>query len=219
MKKASFTIILILFLDQFLKFWVKTNMLYNQSISVFDDWFYLHFIENPGMAFGMEYGGEIGKLILSIFRIIAVCFLFYGLNRLIKRTAPAGFIVSVSLIIGGALGNIIDSTLYGILFSESSHVKVAEFLPKGNGYAGIFQGRVVDMFYFPLIEGTYPEWFPFWPNESFVFFRPVFNIADSAITIGIFIIIFNQKKYFAKEEEENVKEDEGNGKEKEIEHG
>ncbi len=202
MKKAFWTILLILVFDQASKIWVKTNMFYNETIPVFGKWFLIHFIENPGMAFGMEFGGEVGKLLLSIFRIAAVIALFWGLNRSVKRHAPNGFIISLSLIIAGAIGNIIDSMFYGLIFSESTHVGTADFFPASGGYAGFMHGNVVDMLHFPLIEGRFPEWMPIWGGEPFMFFRPVFNVADSAITIGILMIILRQKHYLGHEDQQ-----------------
>lgn len=196
MTRASLTIASILLIDQVSKFLVKLNMSYNESFSVIGDFFRIHFIENPGMAFGMQFGGETGKLLLTLFRIIAVIVLFVVLKRAILKGAYKGFIISLSLIIAGAVGNIIDSAFYGMIFSESPHFEgTAEFLPQGGGYAGFMGGKVVDMLHFPMIEGRFPDWFPFWANEPFVFFRPVFNIADSAITIGIVWILIHQKKY------------------------
>lgn len=196
MKRASLTIASILLIDQVSKFLVKLNMSYNESFSVIGDFFRIHFIENPGMAFGMQFGGETGKLLLTLFRIIAVIVLFVVLKRAILKGAYKGFIISLSLIIAGAVGNIIDSAFYGMIFSQSPHFEgTAELLPQDGGYAGFMGGKVVDMLHFPMIEGQFPEWFPFWANEPFVFFRPVFNIADSAITIGIIWILIHQKKY------------------------
>ena len=157
------------------------------------DWFYIHFTENNGMAFGMEFGGDWGKLALSLFRIIFVAFMASFLLKLIRKNADKALIVSLSLVLAGAIGNIIDGTLYGILFSESYH-QIATFLPEGGGYAPLFFGRVVDMFYFPIFKGYLPEWIPFFGGDYFVFFRPVFNIADSAISIGVAIMVIFQKK-------------------------
>jgi signal peptidase II len=196
-KKPIFIILLIILADQVLKFWIKTNMFLGQEFNVFGNWFIIHFTENNGMAFGFELAGKYGKLLLSLFRLIAVSLIGWYLAGLVKQKAAPGLIISVSLIMAGALGNIIDSTFYGILFSES-HYEVATFLPP-EGYATWFHGKVVDMFYFPVIQGYFPSWFPFWANEPFLFFRPVFNIADSAITTGVFSILIFQKKFFAHE--------------------
>ncbi|MCL1821710.1 MAG: lipoprotein signal peptidase [Prolixibacteraceae bacterium] len=198
-------ILLILVADQALKFWVKTHMALGDEFSVIGNWFLFHFVENPGMAFGVEFAGEYGKLFLSIFRIFAVTVIGWYLFKLTKKKVTFGFLVSVSLIFTGALGNIIDSIFYGMIFSHS-YGQEATFLPEGGGYGTFLYGKVVDMFYFPIIQGAYPDWFPFWGGQKLIFFRPVFNIADSAITTGIFSIILFHRKYFAAgfpEESEN----------------
>ena len=194
-KKSVLLIFLILIADQVLKIWVKTTMEIGQEIHLLGNWGILHFIENNGMAFGMEMGGKTGKLILSLFRIIAIFAIGLFLNSLIKRKANTGLILAVSAILAGAIGNIIDSAFYGLIFNESFN-QVAVLFPPEGGYASFLQGKVVDMFYFPVINTHWPAWSPFRPGESFVFFRPVFNIADSAITCGVISIILFQKKMF-----------------------
>lgn len=194
-KKAVLFIILILIADQILKIWVKTHMQIGDEIHIFGNRGMLHFIENNGMAFGMEMGGKPGKLILSIFRIIAIAGIIWFLNSIIKRKAHFGLILAVSAILAGAIGNLIDSAFYGMIFSES-YTQKAILFPPGGGYSSFLHGRVVDMFYFPVINTHWPDWSPFRPGESFVFFRPVFNIADSAITCGVFAILIFQKKMF-----------------------
>jgi signal peptidase II len=189
-------VLLVLFIDQTTKIIVKTQMTLGQNIPVIGNWFNIYFIENEGMAFGMQFSGEYGKLILSIFRIIAVIFIGWYIHKLVLQKAHRGLIMSVSLIMAGAIGNITDSAFYGLLFSESYFSQTAEFLPEGGGYASFLHGRVVDMLYFPLIRGNFPGWFPFWGGQEFIFFRPVFNVADSAITIGVFILLIFQKKFF-----------------------
>lgn len=193
-------ILSVLVADQVLKVWVKLNFFYDSAIPILGDKGYLHFIENRGMAFGMEFGGEWGKLLLTLFRIAAVSGIGYSLFHMIKRGATTGLVVSVSLILAGALGNIIDSTFYGMLFSASTPFEKAVFLPPDGGYAPMLHGAVVDMFYFPLWEGRLPEWIPQWGGDHFVFFRPVFNIADAAITVGVVLFILAQRS--AKREEE-----------------
>ncbi len=198
-------VVLVLLVDQVSKFIVKTSMTLGQSFRVFGDWFLIHFTENYGMAFGMEFAGEHGKLILSLFRIVAVIVIAWYLGQLVNKKAPRGLIASVSLIMAGALGNIIDSAFYGMLFSESHFNQVAAFLPEGGGYATFLHGRVVDMFYFPLIRTELPGWLPLIGGNEFVFFRPVFNVADSAITSGVFILLVFQRRFFAHEHKSEQK--------------
>jgi signal peptidase II len=203
--KTILLIISVLLVDQISKIWIKLNMTLGQEYKIFGDWFIIHFTENNGMAFGMEFGGEFGKLALSLFRIIAVIAIGYGIHYMIKNKYHQGFVLSVGLILAGALGNIIDSTFYGVIFSESTWFEKAVFMPEQGGYSSVFHGKVVDMLYFPMIKGTYPTWFPIWGGEDFMFFRPVFNIADTAITLGVIIILLFQKRYFKEEEVEAEK--------------
>lgn len=200
MKRALSVILLVLLADQVLKVWVKLNFFYDTAIPLFGDWGYLHFIENRGMAFGMEFGGAWGKLVLTLFRIMAVAGIGWYLSTLIKRKVGIALVISVALIFSGALGNIIDSTFYGLLFSASTPFQKAVLFPPEGGYAPLFHGAVVDMFYFPLWEGRLPEWVPVWGGEYTVFFRPVFNIADAAITVGVALFILVQRTQTKKEE-------------------
>ncbi|MDR2036380.1 MAG: lipoprotein signal peptidase [Bacteroidales bacterium] len=187
--KSALLVFVILLFDQILKVWVKTNMSIGEDIPLLGNWFHIHFVENPGMAFGWQLGGKWGKLVLSLFRLVAIAAIIWYIRILIREKAPNGFILCVSLILAGAMGNMIDCAFYGLLFSESNFGIVAEFLPEGGGYAPFLFGKVVDMLSFPIIHGTYPGWFPLVGGEEFLFFRPVFNIADSAVTIGVLSII------------------------------
>ena len=194
-KKSILLIFLILLADQILKIWVKTHMEIGQEIHIFGNRGMLHFIENNGMAFGMEMGGKPGKLILSVFRIVAIFGIGWFLNSLVSKKANLGLVLAVSAIMAGAIGNIIDSAFYGLIFSESFNHPAILF-PAQGGYSTFLHGKVVDMFYFPIINTHWPTWSPYKPEESFVFFRPVFNIADSAITCGVISIILFQKRMF-----------------------
>jgi signal peptidase II len=200
LKKATAIILLVLILDQSFKVWVKLNMSLGEEIPVLGDWFLLYFTENYGMAFGMQIGGEWGKLVLSIFRILAVTAIAFYLSLLTRRKGKFGLIFSISLIFAGALGNIIDSAFYGLLFTQSSYHSLAQFAGSGEGYATFLHGRVVDMLYFPLIDLSrteLPGWVPgfiFGSDGRFIFFRPIFNIADASITIGVFWLILFERK-------------------------
>ena len=171
-------------------------MTINQYFTICPDWFFIRFIENPGAAFGFELGGGYGKLILSLFRIVAVIALCWYLRHLIQKKAPTGVIVGFALVLAGALGNIIDSAFYGLIFSESTYTSVATLFPEGGGYAGFLHGLVVDMLYFPLFSGVYPSWIPGIGGEPFTFFSPIFNLADSYISVGVIYLLLFHRKYF-----------------------
>lgn len=197
--KALILIGLIVFIDQISKLWVKTHFSMGEEVNVIGNWFKIHFTENNGMAFGMEFGGDVGKVALSLFRIVAVTAIGWYIYKLVRAGEESlGVILGVSAIFAGALGNILDSLYYGVIFGESGWMQVAELFPKGGGYAAPLFGRVVDMLYFPVIEGIIPQWFPVWGGQEFLFFRPVFNIADSAITIGVTYMIIFQREFFRK---------------------
>ena len=192
-KGAVLIVMLLLLFDQLLKIWVKTHMELHESIEI-TPWFYICFTENPGLAFGIEV---IGKLFLSLFRIVAVIFIGYYLWKLVKRNYAFGFIVCISMILAGAMGNIIDSVFYGVIF-DHSYGQVATLFPPDGGYGTWLHGKVVDMFYFPLIETTLPEWLPIWGGQEFVFFRPIFNLADSSICVGVFLLLLFYRDTFSK---------------------
>jgi len=212
-KKAIALILGVLFLDQFVKIWIKTHMYLGESYRVSGEWFYIHFVENPGMAFGLQLGGDYGKLLLSVFRLAAVAGIGYYLWKLFRKQVRPLLLVCVALIFAGAMGNILDSIFYGKFFNTSDawDQNIAEFMPAAGGYAGWLHGQVVDMFYFPVWEGHWPMWLPDEFNESypgwfpragedFQFFRPVFNIADASISVGVFLLIVFQRRLFGKQE-------------------
>ena len=191
-------VLLILILDQWLKIYIKTHYSLGSGFNILGlEWAQIHFIENEGMAFGLSFGGALGKYALSIFRIVMVGFLIYFLRSLMKTKESFGLQLSFALIIAGAIGNIIDSMFYGLIFSESCfHCGIAEFMPDEGGYASFLQGSVVDMFYFPMIDTHWPSWFPIIGGDRFAFFKPVFNVADSAISVGVAIILIFYRSYF-----------------------
>jgi signal peptidase II len=188
---SLFIIFAVLIIDQIIKIWVKTHMFWHESIRI-TDWFFIYFTENNGMAFGMEF---IGKLFLTSFRIVAVALIIWYLVKIIRQNLKTGYIVCISLILAGAIGNIIDCVFYGVIFSESTHGTIANFVPVGEGYSEWLYGKVVDMFYFPIIDTNWPEWMPFVGGEHFIFFSPIFNFADAAISCGIIALILFYSKY------------------------
>jgi len=205
--KASILVFVILLFDQILKFWIKTTMSIGQDFPVLGNWFLIHFVENPGMAFGWEIGGKAGKVFLSLFRIGAIAIIIWYIRTLIREKAPQGFIICVSLILAGAIGNMIDCAFYGLIFNSGTtfNTEIGSYISysgvsqlSSNGYAPFLHGCVVDMLSFPILHGTYPDWFPFKAGESFLFFRPVFNIADSSVTIGVFSILIFYWGYLKK---------------------
>jgi signal peptidase II len=198
---AVFIILLLLTADQVLKIWIKTHMQLHESIEI-TKWFYLYFTENPGMAFGIEV---IGKLFLSVFRIIAVGFIGYYLFGLIKKDYSFRFIACIALVWAGAMGNIFDSIFYGVFF-DHSYGQVATFMPAGGGYETWLHGKVVDMFYFPIFETVLPSWVPIWGGQDFVFFRPIFNLADSAICVGVFILLLFFRRTLSESLSKDTKE-------------
>ncbi|MDQ0105232.1 signal peptidase II [Chitinophaga terrae (ex Kim and Jung 2007)] len=195
-RHVIFIVALILIIDQTLKFWIKTHMFMQQEFIIFPNWFRIHFIENEGMAYGLKFGGDFGKILLTLFRLVAVVIGFVYMKKLVKEKYNTGLLVCGSLILAGAAGNLIDSMFYGLIFNDSVGYEVAKFLPAGGGYGSFLHGRVVDMLYFPIYEGYLPKWIPFKGGDYFVFFRPVFNIADAAISVGVITILLFQKRFF-----------------------
>ena len=197
-KQVTIIVLLLLIIDQVVKLWIKTHMTLGESIPVFGSWFQIYFIENYGMAFGMQLGGTLGKLALSSLRLVLIGFIIYYIVKLIKMDASRGILTGMALILVGAMGNIVDSMFYGLIFNESSFTSVASVFPDEGGYAPFLFGKVVDMLYFPLVDTTLPDWVPFWGGEHFIFFRPIFNIADSCITIGVGYLLIFHRKFFLK---------------------
>ena len=201
---VAFLALALIVIDQIIKFYVKLHFSLGESVDMFGNspWAQILFIENNGMAFGMQFGGVAGKILLSTFRLILIGVLIWYINRIVNRgKAPLGVIIGFTMVLVGALGNMLDSAFYGLIFSESSYNTVASLVPFGQGYAPFMQGKVVDMFYFPILHWTWPQWMPWVGGEQFEFFRPIFNFADSCITCGVIYMILFQRKYFARKEE------------------
>ena len=193
--RITLLVVLLLVIDQVIKILVKTNMTLGQSIHVSGNWFQILFIENNGMAFGLQFGEGVGKLLLSLCRLVLIGLIIFYMRRLLKRSGtPTGVLVGLAFILCGAIGNMIDSMFYGLIFSASGPGTVASL---GGHYAPFLYGKVVDMFYFPIIDTTLPESFPKWPGRHFIFFRPIFNFADSCITCGAIYLLLFQWKFFA----------------------
>jgi signal peptidase II len=206
LKKGTIVIIIaaIILLDQFLKFYVKLNFYAGEEHNVIGTWFKLHFVENEGMAWGWKFGGDVGKITLTIFRLVAVIWGTFLIRDFINKKFHKGFIVCAALIYAGALGNLIDSMFYGVFFDSTYNIHnfqnagvVAQCFT-GKGYGFLMQGKVVDMLYFPLFQSQFPSWMPFWGGERFEFFSPVFNVADASISLGVIIIFIFQSKFFKK---------------------
>ena len=199
---AALIVVAILLIDQAIKIWVKTSMTLHESIHVFD-WFYITFIENNGMAFGMQLGS---KIILSLFRMAAIVALTYYIWLEVKRKARTGFVVCLAMVLAGAAGNLIDCLFYGLIFNESSPYYVSYFVPFGTGYAPLLLGKVVDMFYFPLFEMDWPMWMPFVGGNHFIFFSPVFNFADASISVSVVLILLFFREDISKMAKEEAHE-------------
>lgn len=184
-------VVAILLIDQIIKIEVKTNMTLGEAKRV-TDWFYIEFIENNGMAYGMKF---INKLVLSLFRLFAIGFIGYYLAKIIKKdVAPLGYIVLIAMVLAGAAGNLIDCLFYGLIFDASTPFTVSQFVPFGEGYSTFLHGKVVDMFYFPIIQTTWPEWVPYFRGSEYVFFSPVFNFADACISVGVVALLLFYRK-------------------------
>ena len=209
---AVLVILAILLIDQAIKIWVKTSMTLHESIHI-TDWFYIAFIENNGMAFGMQLGS---KIVLSLFRVVAIALLGYYIWQEVRRQARTGYIVLLSMVLAGAAGNLIDCMFYGLMFNASSPYYLSYFVPFGTGYAPFLMGKVVDMFYFPLIESDWPQWVPFVGGDHFIFFSPVFNFADACISVSVVLLLLFYRKEIssislskaAEKQEEQVEQEE-----------
>lgn len=204
-------IVFLLLADQALKIYIKTSYRLGEEHIIISNWFRLHFVENEGMAWGWKFGGDFGKIILTLFRMIAVVAGTFYLRTIVKRNFHPGFIICAALIYAGAFGNLIDSMFYGLVFNDSNPFMISTLFPPEGGYTTFLHGKVVDMLYFPIITGKhYPSWFPFWHGQEFEFFSPVFNLADASISIGVIALLLWQKKFFPQKEEEKISATETN---------
>lgn len=206
LRTAFLLILLVLVVDQTLKIWIKTHYTIGQHLNMGGlRWAQLYFIENSGMAWGMELGGNWGKLILTLFRLVAVTFGSWYLVKIVREGYSTGFVVCASLIYAGALGNLIDSMFYGLIFSDSTYFQVAKLFPPGGGYGSFLHGKVVDMLYFPFVENArFPSWMPFLGGQNFTFFSPIFNVADASISVGVLTLLAFQKRFLHKEHNADV---------------
>ena len=208
-KKVAALIALIIFIDQAIKFYIKLHYFIGEEHAMIGEWARLHFVENEGMAWGLKFGGGFGKIILTLFRLVAVIWGVFLIKGFIEQKYHKGFIICAALIFAGAVGNLIDSLFYGMIFDASYPytTMVAHLFPRTGGYASFLHGKVVDMFYFPIIrEGHFPKWFPIWGGEEFEFFRPVFNFADASISTGVIALFVFQKKFFKESTQALAKE-------------
>jgi len=204
LKQLVLLIFLVVIADQALKFYVKLHFYAGEEHVIIANWFRLHFVENEGMAWGWKFGGDIGKIILTLFRLVAVIWGSFLLRDFVRKKYHTGFLVCAALIYAGALGNLIDSLFYGMIFEQSNPLSqnIARFFPPGGGYASLLHGKVVDMLYFPIItHAHFPSWVPVWGGEEFEFFRPVFNLADASISTGVIVLLLFQNKLMARPEE------------------
>ena len=211
-RQVAFIILLIVFADQALKLWIKTHYHLNESHKIIGSGFQLYFVENPGMAYGWKFGGNWGKMALTVFRMAAVVFGTWYLGKIVREKMHKGFIICASLVYAGALGNLIDSSFYGLIFdkgmifdptiNEYANYNGLAIFAK-NGYASFLHGNVVDMLYFPVLRGHFPSWLPFWGGQDFEFFRPIFNLADASISTGVISILVFQKRFFKHKDKES----------------
>ena len=212
LRKVIFIIALIIIIDQALKIWIKTGFQFGEAKEILP-WFQLHFIENPGMAWGWKFGNETGKIVLTLFRLAAVIFGTWYIGKIVRQHYHRGFVICAALIYAGALGNLIDSMFYGMIFDKGlvfdaapgvkeyvQYTGVASF--SANGYSSFLHGCVVDMLYFPIFKGQFPAWFPIWGGDNFEFFSPIFNIADASISVGVITLLIYQKRFFKKKKQE-----------------